>query len=135
MRISRIVLFICLATLLSACGGNAPAKAAETWFQAVATADGVTAFKLTCETHKADVQNMGFLMGGLNLFTGGMASDAEADTSDLDFKTTAKKGSEAAVRVNGIYIQGLMGAAMEQEIDTPFVMVKEDGEWKWCGEK
>lgn len=69
------------------------------------------------------------------MLAGGMASDAEVDTSSVNFETTAKSGDEATVRVSGTYIQGLMGAAFEQQVDANFIMVREDGEWKWCGER
>jgi hypothetical protein len=129
------ILLICLAMLLSACGGSGPEKSAETWFQSMAIADGTTALKLTCSAYKADIQNMGMLMGGINMMTGGMASDAKVDTSSVAFETIAKSGDEATVRVSGTYIQGLMGAAFEHQVDANFIIVKEDGEWKWCGER
>jgi len=135
MKALYTTVIVCLAMLLSACGGDGPEKSAETWFQAMATSDGVTALKLTCDTYKADIQNTGLLMGGINMLTGGMASDAEVDTSNITFETTDKSGDEAVVRVSGTYIQGLMGAAFEQQIDANFIMVREDGEWKWCGER
>lgn len=135
MKALYIVLLLCLTIILSACSGFGPEKSAETWFQAMATSDGTTALKLTCGTYKADIQNMGLLMGGINMLAGGMVSDAEVDTSSVTFETTAKSGDYATVRVSGTYIQGLMGAAFEQQVDANFIMVKEDGEWKWCGER
>ena len=135
MKALYIVLLLCLTIILSACSGSGPEKSAETWFQAMATSDGTTALKLTCCTYKADIQNMGLLMRGINMLAGGMVSDAEVDTSSVTFETTAKSGDDATVRVSGTYIQGLMGAAFEQQVDANFIMVKEDGEWKWCGER
>ena len=135
MKALYIILLLCLTIILSACSGSGPEKSAETWFQAMATSDGTTALKLTCGTYKADIQNMGLLMGGINMLAGGMVSDAEVDTSSVTFETTAKSGDDATVRVSGTYIQGLMGAAFEQQVDANFIMVKEDGEWKWCGER
>lgn len=77
---------------------------------------------------------MGFFVGGMNLLTGGLMSDAEADLSGLKFKTVSQIGDEAVVNISGVMVQGLLGAAIEQELNANVVMLKEDGQWKYCGE-
>ena len=129
-----VVIIIVLSFLITSCGGSAPAKAAEEWMQAIATSDGVTALALTCNEYKPAVQELGFLMGSMNMLSGGMLSDAEVDTSGLKFETTSKNGDQAVVSISGSIIQGMMGMAMEQPINVSVYMLKEDGDWKYCGE-
>ena len=100
-RKKLILMILSLSLLLTACGGSAPAKAAEEWMQAIATSDGVTALALTCDEYKPAIQEMGFFMGGMNMLTGGMLSDAEVDTSGLEFETISRDGNEAVVSISG----------------------------------
>jgi len=130
-----LLIILTLSLLLTACSGNAPAKAAEAWMQAIATSDGVAALALTCDAYKPAVQEMGFLMGGINMLTEGMLSDIEVDTSGLEFETISKSGNQAVVSVSGSIIQGMMGMAMEQPINATVNMLKEDGDWKYCGDR
>ena len=133
-RKTLLILIVTLSFILSSCGESAPAKAAEEWIQAISTSDGVTALALTCDEYKPAIQEMGFFMGGMNMLTGGMLSNAEVDTSGLEFETISRNGSEAVVSVSGNIIQGMMGVAMEQPINANIYMLKEDGKWKYCGE-
>ena len=130
-----LLIIISLSLLLTACGSSAPAKATEEWMQAIATSDGVTALALTCDEYKPAIQEMGFFMGGMNMLTGGMLSDAEVDTSGLKFETTSQNGNQAVVSISGNIIQGMMGMAMEQPINASVNMLKEDGDWKYCGDR
>lgn len=61
-------------------------------------------------------------------------SDAETDLSGLKFKTVSQNGDEAVVNISGVMVKGLLGAAIEQELNANVVMLKEDGQWKYCGE-
>jgi hypothetical protein len=69
----------------------------------------------------------------LGLFTGIDPQTAEVDLSDLSFETVSESGDTATVHVNGEIMMSLLGAAMPQAIDANIIMVKEDGEWKYCG--
>jgi len=133
-KISLIILIIGLSIIFVACGGDSPDKAAEEWFQAVATFDGASTLTLTCDAYKDEVQSLGFVVFGLNILSGGLAADIEVDTSGLRFNTISQSGNEAVVNVRGSYAQGMLGAAIEQQVDTNIIMVKEDGKWKYCGE-
>ena len=130
----KFLVFLIITLLLTSCSRSAPAKAAEEWMQATATSDGVTALALTCDEYKPAIQEMGFFMGGMNMLTGGMLSDAEVDTSGLKFETLSKNGNQAVVSISGNIIQGMMGMAIEQPINANLKMLKENGDWKYCGE-
>ncbi len=138
MKVSRwLILIVVLLFTLTACSGNAPAKAAKEWLTAASIGDGATTLKLTCQQYQTDVQTMSLLTAGVGML-GGMAGidtqSAEVDLSDIEFETVSKNGGTAVVRVEGQMITSLMGAAMPQPLNMSFKMVKEDGEWKWCGE-
>ncbi|HFQ92468.1 MAG TPA: DUF4878 domain-containing protein [Anaerolineae bacterium] len=138
MKILRwFILFVGLSFVLSACSGNAPAKAAREWLTALNTGDGVTALKLTCRQYQEEVQNTSLLTAGIGMLgsmAGVDAQSAEVDLSDVKFETVSKNGDTAVVQVKGEMIVGLMGAAIPQQINMSFTMVKEDGDWKWCGQ-
>jgi len=134
MKIIRLIMLLGLIVVLSGCSGSGAEKAARNWLEAGATADGATALKLTCTPLQADVQMMGFMTAGVGMLTGLNPQDAEVDTSDITYETVSEDGDTAYVHVQGEIITSLMGAAMPQPINSTFKMIKEDGEWKWCGE-
>jgi hypothetical protein len=131
----RGVVLLLAVFWMTACSGNAPAQAAEAWFQATATSDGATALKLTCEAYREEMQNLSLFMGGFNLLSGGLLSEAGADLSGLEFSVVSRQGDEAVVKIEGEIIQSVLGAAMAQPVNANVLMVKEDGEWRWCGEQ
>ncbi|HUN22581.1 MAG TPA: hypothetical protein PK299_05530 [Anaerolineales bacterium] len=130
--LSLMMVTICL----SACSTNNPSGIAKQWMTATLTADGATTLKLTCESMRETVQMQGLLSASFSMLfqTQGMNSqDAKTDLSDIKFDTVERKGDNAVVNVSGEVIVSFLGAAMPQEINESWVMVREDGDWKWCG--
>ena len=113
---------------------NGPAQAASEWVNAVASSDGATALRLTCDAYQDQVQVSGFLTAGLGMLFGVDTQSAEADLSDLEFSTINQTGDTATVEVQGELILGLLGAAIPQQLDMNLSMVREDGDWKYCGD-
>lgn len=128
--------FLLIAVLLTlglvACASG-PEQAAKEFIEASMGGDGATALQLTCDQYKEQVQMSGFLTAGLGMLVGVDPQSAEADLSDLNFETVSESGDTATVNVNGEVMMSFLGAAMPQVIDSNLTMVKEDGEWKYCG--
>lgn len=128
-----LLLIVVLLTLgLAACAGG-PEQAAKEFIEASMGGDGATALQLTCDQYKEQVQMSGMLSAGLGMLVGIDPQSAEVDLSDLNFETVSESGDTATVNVNGEVMMSLFGAAMPQAIDTNITMVKEDGDWKYCG--
>lgn len=123
---------VLLSLVLTACAGG-PEQAAKEFVEASMGGDGVTALELTCNQYKEQVQMSGFLTAGLGMLVGVDPQSAEVDLSDLNFETVSESGDTATVNVNGEVMMSFLGAAMPQLIDTNLTMVKEDGDWKYCG--
>ncbi len=135
MKSARFFILILIGMVVVAgCAGGGPSGVAEQWYEAVATGDGATALKLTCESYQSQVQMAGFLTAGLGLLTGADTQSLKVDLSDVKFTTTSQGGSTATVHMKGEVIVSLLGAAMPQEIDSDLTLIQEDGKWKVCGE-
>lgn len=128
-----VISFTSLTLVLAACSGSGPSNAAKEWIEASVEGDGTTALKLTCEQYKSNVQTSGFLSAGLGLMFNIDMQDTAVDLSDLEFKVVEESGDAATVHVEGEMIVSLLGAAMPQQLDMDIKMVKEDGDWKFCG--
>lgn len=132
--LAAVALFAMAILFLTGRIANGPARAAEDWVTAVATSDGATALGLTCDLYRDQVQMSGFLAAGLGLLFGVDTDGSEADLSDLEFNTVRQSGDTATVDVQGELMLSLLGAAMPQQLDMSMTMVREDGQWKYCGD-
>lgn len=129
-----LAIFALLFALIRGRFSDGPARAAKEWVTAVATSDGATALSLTCDSYQDQVQMSGFLTAGLGMLFGVDTQSTEADLSSLEFNTINQAGDTATVQVQGELVLSLLGAAMPQQLDTNMTMVREDGEWKYCGD-
>lgn len=133
---SIVIIFVLIAILLSACAAT-PERAARDWYKATNELDGNKMYELTCRTMREEVQMAGMITSsfyilpqlfGLNL------PEGEVDISDLSFTTIRGDDSYAHVRVTGEVRIAVLAFPMAYPIDETWLMVNEDGKWKWCGD-
>lgn len=134
MIVKKVLLLTAVTAtfLLTACAGG-PEKAAKDFLEASASGDGATALQLTCGQFRDQVQMSGFLAAGMGMFLGVDPQSAKVDLSDLKFETVSESSDAATVNVSGEIMLSFLGAAMPQVIDANLNMIKEDGDWKYCG--
>jgi hypothetical protein len=104
--------------------------------EAVSNQEGTEVLKMTCEAQKEAVQTSGLWAAALGLLLQNEGIDpqkATADLSDLTFETLNSEETSASVRVSGTLYVGYLEAALSYDIDETWSMVKEEGQWKWCG--
>lgn len=134
-RLSLALLVIILASMLVGCGPvDSPEKAAKEWLEAWATLDGNKLAERTCDAQQEAVQSGAIWLSAFaalgQMFTG---QRTQADISDLRFVTISKSGDTAQVRVTGEIRTAVLAIAQTQEVDETWLIVREDGKWKWCG--
>jgi len=130
-----VVTIVIAASILTACGiGDSPKKAAREWLDALVNMDGNTLMDRTCTEQKEAMQEAGLWVSVVGIlgqsFTG---QQIEADISDVRFETVSRNGDTARVRVTGEIRVAILAFAHAQQMDEEWQMVREDGEWKWCG--
>ena len=57
----------------------------------------------------------------------------QGDISDLEFTTTYIDEETAHVRVTGELRVAVLGVAQALPVDETWLVIKEEGKWKWCG--
>jgi hypothetical protein len=107
-----IVLLIACSFLLAGCS-DGPERAAKQWFDAMLNMDGNKILDRTC---------------GLNIESQGDVSGLKFSTTSLDTEKTV-----AHVHVSGEIRVAVLALAQAYPIDETWLMVKEDGVWRWCG--
>ncbi|MFZ2361710.1 MAG: hypothetical protein WA040_20400 [Anaerolineae bacterium] len=125
----------CLAATLVGCSSNdSPDKAAKGWLQALADQDGLAWDQLTCAAQKSQNDKEGVIFTALGAIVNAILGDGVAmDVSDVKAKTTKRSDYVAIVHVRGD-VRTALGLMVESEaLDEDWVMVKEDGQWKYCG--
>lgn len=125
----------CLAATLVGCSSNdSPDKAAKGWLQALADQDGLAWDQLTCEAQKSQNDKEGVIFTALGAIVNAILGDGVAmDVSDVKAKTTKRSEYVAIVHVKG-EIRTALGLMVESEaLDEDWVMVREGGQWKYCG--
>ena len=110
-----------------------PEEAEKEFIQASIGGDGSAALQLTCDQYKEQVLMSGILLAGVDMLVGIDPQNAEVDVSDLNFETVSESDDTATVNINGEAIMSIPGADMPQVIDVKLTVVKEDGDWKYCG--
>lgn len=136
MKVLHAVAIIVIAiSVLTACGmGDSPERAAEEWLESSLNMDGNTLMERTCAEQQESVQEAGLWLSVFGilgqLFTG---QQTQTDISDLRFNVVNETGNTAHVRVTGQIRTAVLAFAQTQEVDEEWLMVQEDGKWKWCG--
>lgn len=130
-----LVISLCLVAALAGCSSNdAPDKAAIDWLQALADQDGLAWDQFTCAAQKQQSDKEGVIFTASGAIVNTILGDGvDMDVSDVTSKTTKRSDYVAIVHVKGD-IRTALGLMVEsEELDEDWVMVKEDGHWKYCG--
>jgi hypothetical protein len=131
-----LVMLVVFPFLLSGCS-DSPERAAREWFDAMLNLDGNKILERTCLQQRAYIQEVG-LWGSVvamlpQLF--GLDVRSQGDVSGLEFSTTSTNLDQtvATVRVHGEIRVAVLALAQAYPIDESWLMVKEEGVWRWCG--
>ena len=136
MKVLRAVaIVVIVVSVLAACGmGDSPERAAKEWLEALVNMDGNKLMERTCAEQRENVQEAGLWLSALGMlghsFTG---QRVQGDISDVRFNVVGETGNTARVRVTGQIRVAVLAFAQTQEVDEEWLMVQEDGKWKWCG--
>lgn len=138
-RILTLVLaFLCSLTLFSCGLGNGPEKAAKAWFEFTERGEILEADELVCEEQKESFREGAFVLSGIYTFAQGfLGTDqpVEIDASDIEYTRVDSLSSDdrVVVEVEGEIRMAALGIVDSEELYYQWIMVKEDGQWKWCG--
>jgi hypothetical protein len=135
MKRLRIFLIVAVLVNVFACGlGDSPEKAAREWIDALLNMDGNKLAARTCAAQQENLQDTALWLSAFAVLGETLTGqEVEADISDLEFTTIERTGDTAQVRVTGEIRTAVLAMAETQEVDETWQMVREDGEWKWCG--
>lgn len=139
VRSVAIVMVIAAVSVLTACGiGDSPEKAAREWFEALKNQDETKLMERTCVERRDSVQEEG--IGGLTWLGIIMEEaslleqeDIKIDVSDVRFDVVDSAEDRARVQITAQVNITALGFTYAEEIQDVWLMVKEGGQWKWCG--
>lgn len=139
----RVVLFLLLA------GGGVvvglrvvgvlegPAGAARRYLQAAVRFDGNDLSRRTCAAQQQALMEAGLMITALdmvaNYYVDIGLEDVDFDIRDLTFTVVSQTGDQAVVRISGEMRTSLLLLSMPAPVDDTWLMVREDGRWKYCG--
>lgn len=122
-----LVIVILAAFALTACAAqsDAPAAAAEAYWQALAAKDSATLTNLSCAAHESTA-----------LTTLDSVMSNEVKLQDLKC-TTSESGTDAAtVTCSGAMVISYGAEDLSINLGmVPYNLVREGGDWRMCGEK
>lgn len=132
------LVFLCGLTLLSCSLGSGPEKAAKAWFEATERGEVLEADELVCEEQKENFREGAFVYSGIYTFAQqflGTDQPVEIDASDIEYTRVDSLSSDdrVVVEVEGEIRMAALGIVDSEELYYQWIMVKEDGQWKWCG--
>ncbi len=124
---SLVLLVILASMLLTACASktDAPAAAAEAYWQALVAKDSATLTNLSCAAHESTA-----------LTTLDSLMSVEIKLQDMQCATSEDAGDSATVNCTGALV--LSYGAEDLNIDlgmVPYNVVRDGGDWRMCGEK
>ncbi|HZQ09838.1 MAG TPA: hypothetical protein VFD70_24890 [Anaerolineae bacterium] len=140
MKNPVIAIALALLLVLSVnCGaiGNTetPEQGARAWFDALAAMDGFKVEDRTCKAQQESLRTAGLFATMVQLFGQSQLADkVKIDTTQIDLETVESSGNNAKVRVTGRLRAGIGLAVNSQDLLSVWNMVREDDEWKYCGE-
>lgn len=140
----RVILIILLAgggvvVGLRVVGGvlEGPAGAARRYLQASVAFDGNELARRTCAAQQQALMEAGLVITALdmiaNYYVDMGLEDVDFDISDLKFRVVSQTGDRALVRVSGEMRTSLLLLSVPAPIDDTWLMVRENGRWKYCG--
>lgn len=132
------LVFLCGLTLLSCGFGNDPEKAASEWFATTQRAELLKADEMVCEEQKESFREGAFIYSGIYTIGQellGTDQPMEIDASDIEFTKVDSLSSDdrVVVEVKGELRMTALEIVDSEDLYYLWVMVNEDGEWKWCG--
>lgn len=138
MKLARIVIVIAIVTgVLTACGiGESPERAAKEWLEAMINLDGNKILERTCMAQRENVQEASLWSSAFAMLPQMFGLDVikvQGDISDLEFAATYIDEETVHVRVTGELRVAVLGIAEAIPVDETWLMVKEEGKWRWCG--
>lgn len=131
-----IGLIVAFSLLLTGCA-DSPERAAKQWFDAMLNMDGNKILDRTCLEQRAAIQEWGLWNSAFALLPQlfGLDIKSQGDVSGLKFSRTSINADEtvANVRVYGEIRVAVLAFAQAYPVDETWLMIKEDGAWRWCG--
>ena len=113
---------------------DSPEKAATIWLDALLNLDGNVLAQRTCRAQREAVQAQGMWDSALTALGQLLVGQkTKGDISGLQFLLEVESGDKARVRVMGELSTAVLGAFETREVDETWLMVREDGIWRWCG--
>ena len=114
-----------------------PAAAARRYLQAAVAYDGNELARRTCAAQQQALMEAGLMITALdmlaNYYVDGGLEDIDFDLRDLEFTVVSRTGDQAVVRVSGELRTSLLFLSVPGQVDDSWLMVREDGRWKYCG--
>jgi len=111
-----------------------PEKAAAIWLDALLNLDGNVLAQRTCRAQREAVKTQAMWDSALTAMGQLLVGQkTEGDISGLKFSLEADSGDKARIRVMGDLSTAVLGTFETQEVDETWLMVREDGMWRWCG--
>lgn len=114
-----------------------PSAAARRYALAAAALDANELARRTCESRQLELLQTGVILTALSMigeYYVGIGLDAlNTDVDDLEYVTLREDAAEAEVYVSGEMRSSLVFISIPIVIDEYWLMVREDGHWKWCG--
>ena len=135
-----VIALVTSVNLLSACGAaDSPEKAATEAMQALVSMDGLKLDERTAQAEKEQQQKRGLLITVLMVLGSAVpgvdSEDLKLSMTDLKVSTLETQDDTAQVRVTAKVRVAVKLVVKSVEIDQTWRMVREDGEWRYCGPK
>ncbi|MBX3004349.1 MAG: hypothetical protein KF821_00805 [Anaerolineales bacterium] len=137
MKHTARLLYIVVALVLAGCSAG-PASAAREWYKANLEMNGSAILARTCQAQQLAVQEAGLLVSAIMLMPQMLGIDLGMDDinsslSNLKFHVVSSTDTQAIVQVTGELEFAVLAFAQQVPVSERALMVKEDGQWKWCG--
>lgn len=131
-----IIMLVAFSLFLTGCM-DSPERAAKEWFNAMLNYDGNKILDRTCLAQREAVQMAGLWNSAFALLPQlfGLDIKSQGDVSGIKFSRISINEDEtvANVRVHGEMRVAVLAFAQAYPVDETWLMVKEDGGWRWCG--
>ncbi len=99
--------------------------------------DGNELARRTCAAQQQALMEAGLVITALdmiaNYYVDMGLEDVDFDISDLKFRVVSQTRDRALVRVSGEMRTSLLLLSVPAPIDDTWLMVRENGRWKYCG--
>lgn len=132
-----VVTVVVVGVRLVASAAEGPAVAARRYLQAAVSMDGNDLARRTCDAQQEALMGTGLVLTALsmiaNYYVGFGLEDVQVDLSDVNYTTVSQAADRAEVRVSGEMRSSILLLSLPVPIDEQWLMVREDGRWKWCG--